>query len=420
MNSNNIDSKIREQFQAKFNDFQSPPPADGWERLETSLDATKIVPLHSTTRPWWYAASVAATVALLVGSALWLRNSNEQQVAETEIAYIPTVKTEEIEENQAEEPVLLPIETLVAENIPQRQRQQERVNEYVPTPETPIIDITYVNEEPTAPPPQNDANDFQLSEEVILVAGISDATINELPQFRRRRDNLSVAVGSRSGVAPFHTAVNTPMTLRSAAVAVPDEESVLFFDNEGSAADNESEKFHNQPVSFGITVSMPLARNLSIETGLVYTYLSSRVQNTSLNSHEREIQRLHYLGIPLNINYTVLNLNNLNLFVSVGGMVERDIYGTFRSYKERVPVHTIAGESGTITSRERVVTPIRQDNPQFSVNAGVGASYPIHNRLRLYGRIGGAYYFDARNPHRTIYSDGRIVMNLNLGIRYEF
>ena len=73
-----------------------------------------------------------------------------------------------------------------------------------------------------------------------------------------------------------------------------------------------------------------------------------------------------------------------------------------------------------VTSRAMETIHIRQKNPQFSVNVGVGASLPLINRFRLYGRIGGAYYFDAGNVHRTIYSDQRIVLDLNLGIRYEF
>ena len=173
---------------------------------------------------------------------------------------------------------------------------------------------------------------------------------------------------------------------------------------------------HNQPVSFGLTVSKTLIDGLYLETGLVYSYLYSRSKNTSTALQNRQTQSLHYLGIPLNINYNLFNIKNLNVYTSVGGMIEKDVYGRFGFSEE--------GESPTIDdpmkSRVWENDPISQRNPQLSVNAGLGLSYPLYRDFKLYGKIGGAYYFDAKNDYKTIYSDSKIVMDLSIGIRYEF
>lgn len=207
------------------------------------------------------------------------------------------------------------------------------------------------------------------------------------------------------------------MTLRSASLSAQDQ-----YGNESSknlltttrAVDNLSEMEHDQPVSLGLTLSKSIFDNLSIESGLTYTYLSSRVRNANANFRVQETQKIHYLGIPVNLNYTLFSLRRLDVYASVGGLIEKDIYGEYRKMG--------TGETLDFNSsaEEEEVTTISQRNPQLSVNAGLGLSYPLIQNLKLYGKVGGAYYFDAGNEYKTIYSDRKIVMDLNVGIRYEF
>jgi hypothetical protein len=120
------------------------------------------------------------------------------------------------------------------------------------------------------------------------------------------------------------------------------------------------------------------------------------------------------MGVPLNVNYNLFSLRKLDVYASIGGMLEKDLYGEYRRKGE------VKSTELNIISEEEEITKISQDNPQFSVNAGFGVSYPIYQNLKLYGKIGGAYYFNANNPYKTIYSDSKIVMDLNVGFRYEF
>lgn len=94
-------------------------------------------------------------------------------------------------------------------------------------------------------------------------------------------------------------------------------------------------------------------------------------------------------------------------------MIEKDVYGNFKQLSEEEII-------GNSQSLKREVVKISQRNPQLSLNVGVGLSYPLYNRLRLYGKIGGAYYFNAENEHKTIYSDQKIVLDLNVGLKFEF
>jgi hypothetical protein len=417
-------NNIKQQLQSKFNDFESPVPIGGWDELENALDVAAASKF--TIRRRWYVGSVAAVLVLLVGSTLFFRNidkpitsvdSNVTVMQFSEANPIETADNQAKEEVPQQTGIIIPHnkQTVTAKN---NQKRQEATSETHFSADNALVArfkrvkvlATTTMETNTS---TDNVNDYQLSEEVVLLANGNDTGINQLPE-QRRRENLSIALGSRSGVAPFHTTVNTPMTLRS--VASTDK---TIYSNEVNPAENVSDKEHDQPVSFGITVSKSLTNNLSVETGLVYTYLSSRVRNTSLNRNEQESQRLHYLGVPLNVNYTILNMNDFKVFASVGGMIEKDIYGEYRRFVQSESSQNFAvGQA--VQAKQMEIERIRQRNPQLSVNTGVGVSYPIFDRLRLYGKIGGAYYFDANNKYKTIYSDGKIVMNLNIGIRYEF
>jgi hypothetical protein len=248
----------------------------------------------------------------------------------------------------------------------------------------------------------------------MIVADEWDRLLVEETGRLEREEPLLLALGGRGGLHSYQQVVNTPMTLRSASPAhdIPEDASLPLFATQ-KVADNVSQMEHNQPISFGITLSKELIDGLSIESGLVYSYLYSKVRNASSSLDERESQHLHYIGVPLSVNYTVFSFNKLNLYASVGGMIEKDVCGNRKKLSEEETI-------GNGQSLKREVEPISQRNPQLSLNVGVGLSYPLYNRLRLYGKIGGAYYFDADNEYKTIYSDQKIMLDLNVGLRYEF
>ncbi|WP_419032747.1 hypothetical protein [Dysgonomonas gadei] len=192
-----------------------------------------------------------------------------------------------------------------------------------------------------------------------------------------------------------------------------------------SALNKENSEFeleHKQPISFGVTISKQIAPKLSFETGLVYTHLSSKIKSSSVFNIS-ESQYFNYLGIPLSLNYTFFELGKTKFYFALGGMVQKDINGRYVSNMgfsmldiedKDLAGHVFYSEPYYI--RESV----KQSNPQFSVRSSLGISYPLYKKMYLYGTIGGAYYFDARNKYRTIYSDRKTQLDLNLGIKFDF
>lgn len=411
----NSDNKIREQFQSKFKDFKGQVPVDGWDRLEKSLNNVEhaVVLIRNRNRRW-YATAIAATLLILIGSLFFFYNPVEEEsiiVSEQ----LPQSSDFNIDIVDDVTPVITENEHLTASNLKVTHFEDEGLIKlkvknlsdlFLEINYTGIHNIDYIGENP----------EKYIIEEIFEVRGDNDILFAENNR-ENDNDRLVLSITGRGGLTSYQQAVNTPMTLRSAAV----QEGNMFLDEKGkmslqlnNTAGLEAEMEHSQPVSFGVTVSKSLIDDLYVETGFVYSYLYSKTRNHNIVSQENETQRLHYIGIPLNLNYNLFSLSGLNIYASIGGMVEKDVYGEYRRVKEGQSTET------NNPSSEMEITTISQRNPQLSVNAGVGVSYPIYNDLKLYGKIGGAYYFDANNQHSTIYSDSKIVMDLSLGIRYEF
>lgn len=448
---------FKEQLKSVFSDFEASVPPDGWEKVEQSL---KTIKRARVIRRNWYVGSAAAIVALILGSLFFLNSPHpvksdlpvltEKMAPEKTgsidlqdalIAKIETTKKESNEDGQAEYSFQKQ-EVLVAGYTKRKEKGLSANAGLEQTPEKIVIAEHTVevkaeamggriihSEEGQVVQPSQEEIDRLIQE----FENAGKATIFEgLALEDKKSKSVMLALNVKGGLTSSQKTVNSPMTLRSASAVKPSENgdglysgltgsNKMYADynsiplNNRSIADNVAEMGHNQPVSFGITISKNIVDRLSVETGLVYTYLFSQAKNTSVDFQNQETQHFHYLGIPVNLNYNFLNIGKLGLFASFGGMVEKDIYGEFRSMGQSVSTELNSASQGVITTK------ISQKNLQISVNAGVGVCYPIYGGFNLYGKVGGAYYFDAKNyEYKTIYTDKKIVFDLNAGIQFDF
>lgn len=449
----NDENKIKQQFQSAFSDFQAPVPEDGWSRLEKSLmaaDAAKAM------RSRWYIGSAAAVLIALIGSLLFLQNPvTDTDPMVSEVVSPPDTRTGIDTPLQETTPIIQPRQTAptfaertrtgdtkakddsrqmgTSENIASHTLKQQTTA--LPEQEKPLAEKPQDRMKPAerkkqAPDKETDQAEIERLIEEFARAGERTDLFAGAGKEKEER-NIMLALNGKGGLTSFQKTVNSPMTLRSATVAqnektnLPDAQLLLpdnkdpgnkniMATNTNKVSDNVAEMEHAQPVSFGLTVSKSFTDDLSVETGLVYTYLHSRAKNTHTDFNVKETQHLHYLGIPLNVNYVFLNIEKLDVYASLGGMIEKDVSGEFRSEGKQT-VNELNN------SNERIETvKIKQEHPQVSVNAGVGISYPVYGGINIYGKIGGSYYFDANNPYKTIYSDKKIILDLNIGLRVEF
>lgn len=186
------------------------------------------------------------------------------------------------------------------------------------------------------------------------------------------------------------------------------EDSLVFDIVTGNEQQNVQTKIHHrQPVRFGLMLSFPVTERLSLETGLTYTRLSADLKEGSASYYFDGEQKLHYIGVPLNVKYRVLARKAFSLYGSAGVLTEKRVYG---SLDKNYVVDNVSNrqESERINSRPW----------QISVNAAVGVQYQFVKCAAVYAEPGVSYYFNDGSQVKTIYKQKPFNFNFNLGLRF--
>ncbi len=87
---------------------------------------------------------------------------------------------------------------------------------------------------------------------------------------------------------------------------------------------------HEIPVSVGLSARFFLTDRLSINTGLNYTrYKSLRTRwfAATYDSH-KDWQYVHYLGVPVRLDYMAVNRKHFNLYFGAGMQMDKCVYAT--------------------------------------------------------------------------------------------
>lgn len=165
---------------------------------------------------------------------------------------------------------------------------------------------------------------------------------------------------------------------------------------------------HKFPVSTGLSVRKQISERLSLESGLLYTFLSSDLSAGEGNGYTQE-QRLHYLGIPLKVNYKFWEKDRLSLYASAGAMAEMCVDGKLMTdyFLNNV-------------SQRKSKTDLDIDQVQFSAMASLGVQYAVAKPVSIYAEPGIAYYFDDKSAVETIRKEHPFNASVQFGVRLSF
>lgn len=174
----------------------------------------------------------------------------------------------------------------------------------------------------------------------------------------------------------------------------------------------QEEYSHKIPVKVGLTARYNITGRLGVETGLTYSILSSSVKigNSETGKNwSTGSQTLHYLGIPLNISFNILNSRYVNIYVTGGGMMEKSISGNIKTDE-----YVDGKFDRTLT------TNISPKGLQWSVNAAAGIQANILPQLGFFVEPGVSHHFKNGSRVRSIYTDKPTDFSLGFGLRYSF
>ena len=157
---------------------------------------------------------------------------------------------------------------------------------------------------------------------------------------------------------------------------------------------------HHAPVSVGLQVAFGIAPRLSLSTGLVYTRTSSDFYPYASSSNYNVHQVLHYVGIPVGLNYEFWQSGGFHAYVMAGAEADYNV-------KNDTEEEGVKKEDA------------KRDRVQLSGKASLGAQYDITPKVGLYIEPGAKYYFDNGSHVENTFKDKKLNFNLQFGLRFN-
>ena len=246
-----------------------------------------------------------------------------------------------------------------------------------------------------------DSGDFStLDEDASRVSG------------QRKALSLKLAVASSSFSSTSHSGYgamygSSVAAFRFSATPVADDGySAVLLKNNYQEVSTTSR--HYLPVNVGFSLGWEFAPGFSLSAGVDYTCLVSDLSSGTDATRYETRQTLHYLGIPVTLEWSFVQRSRLRAYLYAGGQARKAVYGTSstRYVIDSAPWEPIIEKIGE--------TPL-----QWSAGAGAGVEYMLGDKVGLYAEPGLNYYFDNGSPVENVFKSRPMNFNLTLGLRLK-
>lgn len=390
-------------FRSILEEGQEPAPAHVWDRIEEDLDRIA----QRRRAVLWFrrtAVGVAAAAALALGLFIDWGGSEDivSPIAKEGMIAVVEQETESLTDENGQPSEIKEASGLIA-MAPKS--NSKKPSEYQPaeTPETVSGTITVQEEKQTEVVPSKDSRKD---------TGTSEKTSEYDPEERfpdfwpeeetaRRKGGLAFTV---SGITGTNSAQNSnrvnPMR-RPGISAAPKKTGIK---------ETSTNTTYGIPVSAGAGVKFDIAPRWSIGAGVNYTLLTRKFYGTytqigndggilrDVSSDIRETQ--HYIGIPVNVYYDIINRDHVNFYAYAGAAVEKCIADKYQVL------------STSITHTEKI------KGMQFSADLGMGVEFMVARYLGIYLDPSIRYYFENNQP-KSIRTAQPLMFGFEMGLRFR-
>ncbi|MDR1129570.1 MAG: porin family protein [Prevotellaceae bacterium] len=439
--SNDLNNGFEKLIRDTFEDYRIPVDPGNWDAIEKSLiKSRRIKHIYIAAS---FVAVAAATVLLLITLNLPKNDGNRESGTKDENVLVQERKTPKTPETQTKKQNPVPeTATQTAPETKTEQKRQDTENQtqpesnsapaYIANAETLIAQIETSEPQPEDPPlkeqlkfvPRNisgtsinlsssnklqlPGNDMRLSlpgnrkpDDKKNDNPVPDNISRMAAKLDKNKDNnkeWSILMSFGAGNYQSPNATNKNSNLIMAEPLLTSSKSTDYIKNKyknGIMVPDNADTKHGLPLSAKFIVRKDLNSRLAVESGLSYTYLSTKYRW----NNNTATQHLHYLGIPLNAVCYMVSKPNWNVYASAGGMVEKGVY----SYIDR---------SDKITSKTNM------KGLQWSVNGSVGVAYKLSRSLGLFFEPQVGYFFNNGQPE-SIRTDWPVSFGLGVGLRFS-
>lgn len=391
-----------EQLRQRLNDAEVPAPENLWDSISQQLDAqgqqqntqgqqqdaedaqVAKKPHRVALLPW----AAAASVVLIAGVGMWWQlRSNTPDIAMLEPAPHPITLTD----NKA----------VVAD--------ASAVNTKASTTSTHAM-LAYKDNTlaPTASNKEEEVMALTMAEQEVQNEPIAEGaqrttqtqaahTAYHLPRTQHQASNTrwQVGVGTAGNMNRYKS--SGPIYVNSLSAVNTEYADNEMFRVSPYEQDTKDVTHHDMPISIGFTASYSVTPRIALASGLVYTLATSSFQHGA--SMPKETQTLHYVGIPLNLSYTVWGNSWLRTYIMAGAQADMNVKATLKA----------DGHKSNIDN----------DRAQFSVTGGAGVQLNVAQQLGVYVEPGVRYYFDNGSAVQTIFKEHPTNFSLQVGLRWN-
>lgn len=399
-----------EQLRQRLNDAEVPAPENLWDSISQQLDAQSQQldaqgqqqdaedaqvakkPHRVALLPW----AAAASVVLIAGVGMWWQlRSNTPDIAMLEPAPHPITLTD----NKAVVADAATANTK-ASTTSTHAMLAYKDNALAPTAsnkeEEKVMALTMAEQEVQSEPIA-EVSTTTSTPTVTATQTQAAHTAYHLPRTQHQTSNTrwQVGVGTAGNMNRYKS--SGPIYVNSLSAVNTEYADNEMFRVSPYEQDTKDVTHHDMPISIGFTASYSVTPRIALASGLVYTLATSSFQHGA--SMPKETQTLHYVGIPLNLSYTVWGNSWLRTYIMAGAQADMNVKATLKA----------DGHKSNIDN----------DRAQFSVTGGAGVQLNVAQQLGVYVEPGVRYYFVNGSAVQTIFKEHPTNFSLQVGLRWN-
>jgi len=415
--NNNEQDVFSEVFRQKLENHQLPVDAECWDEIEARLKSKKrrIIPF------WFWLTGGAAVAGLALLFTLSSPSESTGLIGRSKPANTQQkqILTKRIAKHQAQQ--LTSVEKVPAKNATNQQPSENKKETSIAEKEfaqiqaasndtagsNKIIENTITKQTSTQEDLAQthtrikDSVSSNISTKVLpdkLVAKSTDEPVAK----PKNKQNWLLAAAFGTGGGMGSNGINGELAFSPSNSYLTNAKA----DYSNMLTQNDfSQKNYMAPISFGLIIRKSLDKTISIETGLVYTYLLSTFENSGMQQNDAKLH-LHYIGIPLNLVGRLWENSKWELYLSAGTMIEKGIQSVYVQ-------NQYAGN--------QVITTIAKTNIngfQWSINGAVGVTYKVQRNWGIYFEPKLSYFFDNNQPV-SARTENPVVIGVTAGVRFR-
>lgn len=396
-NKNNIED-LDFGFRSVMEEAQEPVPAHVWDRIESDLDK---IARRRVAVLWFRRAAVGVAAAAALTFGVFFGHDGEKDIV-SPVAGSSAIAVVEQQETpvQTEESVIAGPEaapSLLAMAEKPQPTKENAPEEIIPSDasNTKEIDSKTVTESDHNEKPA--AASKPATEKKVQTERFPDVWPEDEPQ--KNRIGTSLVLSGITGTNSAQNSIRRNPMKRPAISAAPKKTGIK---------ETSTNTTYGIPVSAGLGVRLDFTPRWSLGIGVNYTMLTRKFYGTytqvgtdgsilkDVSSDIRNTQ--HYVGIPVNAYYNIVNQDRINFYTYAGGAVEKCIADKYQVLNTEI-VH---GE--------------KAKGVQLSANIGLGVEFLLGKHLGLYIDPSVRYYFDCGQP-KSIRTAQPLMLGFEMGLR---